>query len=100
MREILLATTALTVGFYVLPLDIAFVTSEFLVWFWLLTFGGLVITRIGGRLLLHYARSRGRNLRNIVVIGDGKEANALAERIEKVTPLGYRVVRVIKAEER
>jgi hypothetical protein len=44
-------------------------------------------------------RRRGRNLRSIVVVGEGLEAAALADRVEKEPALGYRVVRVIDAKE-
>ena len=48
---------------------------------------------------LYYARSRGRNLRSIVIVGEGREAVALAERIESDPAHGYRVLRIIDAKE-
>ena len=74
-------------------------TNEFLILFWVFTFLVLVLGRAAGHAVLYFARSRGRNLRNIIIVGEGKDATALAERIEKETTLGYRVVRVINAEE-
>ena len=99
LREILLATTVLTGVLFVLPFKIAFATNEFLLFFWLQTFVALVASRSIGRRLLHYARSHGRNLRNIIVVGEGAEGAALADRIEKEANLGYRVLRVINAKE-
>jgi len=99
LREIFVATTLITGILLVLPFRMALVTKEFLILFWLLTFVVLVLGRAVGYSVLYFARSHGRNLRNIVIVGEGKDATALAERIEKQTTLGYRVVRVIKAEE-
>jgi FlaA1/EpsC-like NDP-sugar epimerase len=76
-----------------------FATKYFFVAFWLLTFVVLVLARVIGRQVLYLARSRGRNLRNIVIVGEGNDATALADRIERESTLGYRVVRVINAEE-
>ena len=44
-------------------------------------------------------RLRGRNLRGLVIVGEGSEAAALADRIEKEPALGYRVIQVIDARE-
>jgi FlaA1/EpsC-like NDP-sugar epimerase len=97
VREIFVATTLIT-G-VILVFQMALATNEFLILFWLFTFVLLMLGRAVGHAVLYFARSRGRNLRNIVIVGKGKDATALAERIEKETTLGYRVVRVIKAEE-
>ena len=59
----------------------------------------LFLPRLVGYQVLYFARAHGRNLRNIVVVGEGSDATALAERIQKQTILGYRVVRVINPEE-
>jgi FlaA1/EpsC-like NDP-sugar epimerase len=99
VREILLATTLITGVFLVLPLRMQFATKSFFVAFWLLTFVVLVLARVIGQQVLYFARSRGRNLRRIVIVGEDLEATALADRIEKETTLGYRVVRVINAKE-
>jgi FlaA1/EpsC-like NDP-sugar epimerase len=76
-----------------------FGTESFFIAFWLLTFTVLILTRLIGQQLLYYARSRGRNLRSIVIVGEGSEATVLADRIEKEPTLGYRVVRIIDAKE-
>jgi FlaA1/EpsC-like NDP-sugar epimerase len=99
VREIFLATTLITAVLLVLPFRMALVTKEFLVLFWLLTFVVLVGGRVVGYHILYVARSHGRNLRNIVIVGHGSDAISLAERIQKETTLGYRVVRVINAQE-
>lgn len=99
VREIFIATTVVTGLLLVLPLRMEFATGYFFVAFWPLTFAVLVLARMIGHHLLYFARSRGRNLRSIIVIGEGREAMALADRIEKESTLGYRVVRVIDAKE-
>jgi FlaA1/EpsC-like NDP-sugar epimerase len=99
IRETLLATTLITGVLLVLPLRMQFATTSFFVAFWLLTFTVLMLARVVGQRLLYFARSHGRNLRSIIVVGEGLEAVALADRIEKETALGYRVVQVINAKE-
>jgi FlaA1/EpsC-like NDP-sugar epimerase len=99
LREAFLATTLITAVLLVLPLRMQFATNIFFVMFWLLTFSLLVLARLFGQHLLYFARSHGRNLRSIVIVGVGSEASALADRIEKEPTLGYRVVRVIDAKE-
>jgi exopolysaccharide biosynthesis polyprenyl glycosylphosphotransferase len=98
IREILLATTLITSVLLVLPLRMAFATMAFFAVFWLLTFTVLILARVISQQLLYLARSRGRNLRNIVVVGEGLEAAALGDRIEQEPTLGYRLVRIIDAE--
>ena len=99
VREIFLATTLISVVLWVLPFRMALATKEFFILFWILTFVGLVSTRVIGDHLLYFARSLGRNLRNLVIVGENKDVAMLAERIEKESSLGYRVVSVINAEE-
>jgi FlaA1/EpsC-like NDP-sugar epimerase len=101
LREIFLATTLITLVIWVLrwPFELDFATDKFLPVFWLLTSAALVLSHGIGQQFLHFCRSRGGNLRNIVIVGQGKEATALAARIENETTLGYRVVRIIDAKE-
>jgi FlaA1/EpsC-like NDP-sugar epimerase len=99
VREIFLATTLITGVLLIWSVRMVLATTEFLILFWLFTSSVLVLGRAAGHSVLYFARSRGRNLRNIVIVGEGQNATALAERIKKETTLGYRVVRVINAEE-
>jgi FlaA1/EpsC-like NDP-sugar epimerase len=99
IREIVLATILITGILLVLPLRMEFATTLFFVTYWLLLITALMLARLIGQQMLYYARSRGRNLRNIVIVGEETEAKALADRIEKEATLGYRVVRVINAKE-
>jgi FlaA1/EpsC-like NDP-sugar epimerase len=76
-----------------------FATDRFLVLFWLFSFIVLIVVRFLGQHLLRNMRLRGRNLRSIVIVGEGSDAAALADRIEKEPGLGYRVVQIIDAGE-
>lgn len=101
VREVFIAVSVITGLLLVMrsPLDFHFAGNRFLIVFWLLNFSFLLGTRMLGQQLLYVVRLHGRNLRRIVVVGEGLEAAALANRVEKEPSLGYRVVRVIDAGE-
>ena len=101
LYETFLAVTVITGVLWLLrwPLALEFATPSFLLLFWLLMLCTLVLGHEIARGLLHLARQRGRNLRNIVIIGEGPAAVALARRIRQEASLGYRVLRVIDAGE-
>ena len=100
-REVFMAVSFITGLLLILrsPLDFLFANNRFLLAFWILNFAFLLGTRMLGQQFLYLVRLRGRNLRSIVVVGEGSEAAALAERVEKEPALGYRVVRIIDAKE-
>ena len=98
-REIFVATTIITGVLLVLPREMKFATKEFLIVFWLINFSVLALTRVVGYHLFYYLRSRGKNLRNLVIVGEGLDAVALADRIERETTLGYRVLRIINTKD-
>ena len=97
IREILMAVTLITGVLLILrsPFDFSFASNQFLILFWLFTCSFLALTRVIGHQLLYIVRTRGRNLRNIVVIGEGPEAAYLGDRIEEEPSLGYRLARII-----
>jgi FlaA1/EpsC-like NDP-sugar epimerase len=97
-RETFVATSLITAVFLMLPLQLWFATKEFLAVYWVLTFIALLLSRVIGYPVLYWLRSRGRNLRNLVIVAEGAEAIALAERIENESTLGYRVLSVINTE--
>jgi FlaA1/EpsC-like NDP-sugar epimerase len=101
LREILLAAIV-TIGFLVVMrslIHLAFATNAFLLLFWCLNVCGLAASRECIRLSLHLLRLRGRNLRNVVIIGEEPDATALAQRVGQDIGLGYRVLRIIDARE-
>jgi FlaA1/EpsC-like NDP-sugar epimerase len=101
VREIFTATILTTATILLLrwPFQLDFATNEFLISYWFLSFVALVLMRMVGRQLLSYFRTRGKNLRSIVIVGEGLEAGALADRIATEASLGYRVVGIIDAKE-
>jgi FlaA1/EpsC-like NDP-sugar epimerase len=76
---------------------LSFATNEFCLWFWALTFSTVVLAHETALGVLHLARLRGRNLRNVIIVGEGPDALALADRVNQDTSLGYRVLRIIDA---
>jgi FlaA1/EpsC-like NDP-sugar epimerase len=100
LYEIFLAGTVLTGVLWLLRrlLVLEFATDTFLLSFWLLMLLVLMLSREIAQHVLHLAHLCGRNLRNIIVIGEGADAAELASRIGRETSLGYRVLRVIDAE--
>jgi FlaA1/EpsC-like NDP-sugar epimerase len=101
LYEILLAVTLVTAAFLVLHqfIFLEFVNNAFLLVFWLLTVGALMLSHELTLQLLQVARQQGRNLRHIVIVGEGPDADALAQRIRQEKGLGYRILRIIDARE-
>jgi FlaA1/EpsC-like NDP-sugar epimerase len=97
LREVLLAASILTGVVFIssVPLELSFATAEFLLGFWLLTFVAFVLSRGLIWWVSHMARARGRNLRNVIVVGEGSEAVDLAARLSKDVGRGYRILQVI-----
>ena len=81
------------------PFALQFATGTFLLLFWVLMLCTLMVSHEIVHRLLHLARIRSRNLHNIVIVGEGPDTMALARRIVQEANLGYRVLRVIDAEE-
>jgi FlaA1/EpsC-like NDP-sugar epimerase len=101
LYEIFLAVTLLTGVLLVLkwPLHLAFATNAFLLLFWLLTLCTLWLLHEFALQVLHLARVRGRNLRNIIIVGEGSEITDLVNRIRQEVSLGYHILRTIDAGE-
>jgi FlaA1/EpsC-like NDP-sugar epimerase len=101
LYEIFLAVTFITGAFLVLKpaFSLDFATNKFLVLFWGLTFCGLALSHEAALGLLYLARLRGRNLRNVIIVGEGLDATALAARIGQEVSLGYRVLRILDVKE-
>lgn len=62
-----------------------------LIIFWIISTGILIISRVLMRFFLIYMRTRGRNLRFIVIVGTNKKAVNLANRL-KTRKFGYSIV--------
>jgi FlaA1/EpsC-like NDP-sugar epimerase len=101
VREIFIAVTFITGVLFISrsPFHFEFATDRFLFLYWLFSLVVLVVVRVFGQQLLRSMRLRGRNLRSLVIVGEGSDAAALADRIEKEPALGYRVVQIIDARD-
>jgi exopolysaccharide biosynthesis polyprenyl glycosylphosphotransferase len=71
---------------------IAMVTPLFLVVFWLASTFTAVTSRLALRVSLALLRKRGRNLRDIVIVGTNERALEFARRLVSRPELGYRII--------
>jgi FlaA1/EpsC-like NDP-sugar epimerase len=99
--EIALAVSLITVAFLVLKqlFHISFAIKAFFPLFWGFTLCTLLLSHELAMRLVHLARLRGRNTRNVVLVGEGPEMLALANRVRQETSLGYRILHIIDARE-
>jgi len=84
-------------------LDLLFGLSLFnlhtLLELWVLTTIFMLISRVVLREFLRALRRKGRNLRFVVIVGNGRRASHLAERLRNPST-GYRVIGYVDAEEK
>lgn len=99
--EMIFAVTFVTGAFVVVQqlFRISFAMNVFLPSFWCFTLCGLLLSHELAMRLLQVARINGRNLRNVVIVGEGPDAMALADRVRQEAGLGYRILRIIDAGE-
>jgi exopolysaccharide biosynthesis polyprenyl glycosylphosphotransferase len=74
------------------------VTPLFAVGLWLISSATLVSSRLIARYLLSQVRVRGRNLREIVIVGTNPRAVLFARKIQAKPTLGYRVLGFVDQE--
>jgi len=91
--DVLKATTTASVGLFLAAtvFHIYLITPRFVVVFWSSTSMVLTISRAVGRYMLRKLRRRGRNLRQVLVVGTNPRALRLARRLESHLELGYRI---------
>ena len=70
---------------------IRLVTPLFGLFFWSSTTLGVVVSRIVLRYILRKVRSRGRNLRNLIIVGTNSRALAFARKVELRRDMGYKL---------
>lgn len=75
-----------------LALNIEFVTLNVIALVWLITTSCLMISRFIMRRFLVGLRHRGRNLRNILIVGSGAQAQRVADECKNHTELGYNII--------
>jgi exopolysaccharide biosynthesis polyprenyl glycosylphosphotransferase len=78
--------------------SVSMVTSRFLGVFWLLGSASLVLGRLFLRYCLGRIRRRGRNLRQMLILGTNERAIKFAENIETRPELGYRILGFVDEE--
>ncbi len=96
VTAIALATAPLVLAGFVLGFDT--ITPAFLVAFVAATTVGLGLGRRVMRVVAGLVRRLGRNLRDVVIVGDGGPALDAATRLARRETLGYRVVDVLMLE--
>lgn len=92
--DILKATTLGTFLILIarVAVHIALVTPEFLILFWLTASATTIASRMIMRGMLRRARLRGRNLRDMLVVGTNPRAVQFAGKMRENHALGYRVI--------
>jgi exopolysaccharide biosynthesis polyprenyl glycosylphosphotransferase len=94
--EVIDVIKATSLGTFVILLGaivfhITLVTAVFLALFWLVSTCTTVVSRILLRVFLAALRKRGRNLRNIVIVGTNGRALDFARNLISLPELGYRI---------
>lgn len=90
-----LRATALSTGVVMVAaslFNIRMVTTRFLLVFFASTTILLILSRLVLRFVLAQTRLRGRNLRNVLIVGTSKRAIEFANRLESNPELGYCVI--------
>ena len=92
--DILKATSlvAFTTAGLALLFQIDMISAGFLLTFWILATLFMCVGRIGERITLAWMRRKGRNLRNIVIIGTNPRAVKFAREIRAKPELGYHLL--------
>jgi len=71
---------------------IRLVTVTFLITFWVSSFALTILSRLALRTVLKRVRLRGRNLRDMLIVGTNAKAVEFAKKIESSAGMGYRVI--------
>jgi exopolysaccharide biosynthesis polyprenyl glycosylphosphotransferase len=100
VRDILKATSVGTflILLVAIPFRIGIVTLVFVVVFWLTSSTITILYRLVLRSFLTWIRARGRNSRQVVIVGTNRRALRFARSIESRPELGYRLVGFVDDE--
>jgi exopolysaccharide biosynthesis polyprenyl glycosylphosphotransferase len=90
IKAISLGTLTILIGSLLFHIRMA--TPRFLIVFWLVGAVTAVSSRLAMRVLLAYIRKRGRNLRDVLIVGTNNRALAFAKKLTDSPQLGYRVI--------
>lgn len=93
-KDILKATASGTAVFALIGhlFRISVFSPVFVVTFWVSSTASTLLFRWGLRYALYKARLKGRNLRNILIVGTNQRAYKFARTIEEKKELGYRIL--------
>ncbi|MGO8792271.1 MAG: sugar transferase [Terriglobia bacterium] len=86
------STGTLGVGLVALLFHIRMVTPIYLAAFWLLTNAAVIASRLVLRFFLEGIRRRGRNIRNVLIVGTNTRAVSFAQKITARAESGYRII--------
>ncbi len=84
-----LGTLLIVAGSIVFHITLA--TPRFLITFWLVSTCATVVSRLFLRVTLAQVRKRGRNLRNVIIVGTNSRALAFAHKLVCHPELGFRI---------
>ena len=92
--DVIRATTlgTLVIASFLVLLHASLLTPSFVIAFWVLSTALTVFSRLSLRKALSAIRSRGRNSRNMIIVGANKRAVEFARTIQTSPELGYRVM--------
>jgi len=85
LSALVLGAASVIIGFHM-------VTATFVAVFWVCSTAVIVGTRLAIRTYLRHLRKRGRNLRNMLIVGTNRRAIEFAESIQSKPELGYRIL--------
>ena len=74
------------------------INSCFVFAFWISGTTFTLTTRISMRLILHIMRAKGRNLRNMVVVGTNEKARRFVKKIRERKDIGYNIIGFVDNE--
>ena len=86
------SSATLCLGMAALLFRIRMVTPIYLLVFWLMTTAAVMASRLALRYFLEGIRRRGRNIRNVLIVGTNPRAVHFARRIESRAESGLRVI--------
>src|SRR5258708_1846922 len=91
--EIIQATSlgAIVIVVFTSTASITMVTPLFLFVFWLTSMCSTILARLALRTILAFVRKRGRNLRDVIVVGTSHRALEFARKVISRPELGYRI---------
>ena len=92
--DVVMATSAGSVALFALGFlfRIALITPKFIVLFWVASAAAIITSRLAVRSLLKALRLRGRNSRQLLIVGTNQRAVNYAKKIDSKPELGYKIV--------